>query len=618
MRTFFERAYERIRKMDGELLKIIAGAVVFAIALILDLCRVDVAAVIFYIISFLIVGAEVVVDAVISVIHRNPFDEKFLMSTASVCALIIGSYAEGTAVMLFYLVGDYFEKKAVHRSRLSIKALMDICPDKASVIRDGKEMTVPASEVKVGETLVIRPGDRFSVDCRVEEGESDTDTSPITGESVPRPVAPGDEVQSGCLNINGMLKCISIREQSESAASRILSMIEEASENKSKEEDFITSFSRYYTPAVVICAVLLAFIPPLLSMRGWVDSIRTALTFLVVSCPCALVISVPLAFFGGIGGAAAKGILYKGGSSFADMAGANIAVFDKTGTLTSGEFEIADIYAEDGDTAVLLNIAAAAETGSNHPVALCIRKMAEGELSVSGLSEFPGKGVSAVIGTERVLVGNRSLMEQENVRVDMKIPPNSVIVARDGRFAGYITVKDRIKPEARSAIAELIKLGFKKTVILTGDREENAVSVKRELGINELHASMLPDDKYKYIKKLSGSSDRVMYVGDGINDAPTLTAADVGVAMGGIGSEAAIEAADLVITSGNLSKLPEAVKTARSTIFIAKTNIIFALTVKIAMLILGAAGVVGMWGAVVADVGVSIVAILNSMRTLKK
>ena len=574
----------------------------------------------FYLIALLISGGEVFVDAVRGIFHRKFLDEKFLMSVASIGAVCIGEYAEGVAVMIFYLVGEYFQKRAVEHSRNSIRSLMDIRPDEATVLRDGKEERVDADDVAVGETVVIRAGERVPLDARVLSGSADIDTSALTGESIPRSVGPADTLDSGTVVLNGTLYLSAIRPAEDSAAARILDLVENAGDRKSKEENFITKFAKYYTPFVVVCAFLLAFIPPIFGWMPILVSVHRALLFLVVSCPCALVISVPMAFFGGIGGAASQGILYKGGNTFSPLARAQIFAMDKTGTLTDGTFRVRAVYPVGVTEKELLSIAASAEFGSHHPMALCLFEEVKDPARPDGQEEIAGKGVRATVDGSVVLVGNKKLLAEAGVThadLDLSVGAGVLFVAKDGEYLGRIEVADKIKPEAKDAIRALRALGVRKTVMLSGDRKENAERVGRELGLDEIRAELLPNQKYEQLEKLTATGHGVAYVGDGINDAPSLARADIGIAMGGIGSDSAIEAADVVIMSDDLERLPAAVAIARKTLLISKENIVFALGVKAAILVLGALGLVSMWWAVFADVGVAIIAILNSIRMLR-
>ena len=607
----------------SELGRIIIGSIFFVAGLITDyLMRAasfSLEAMILFIISLIVAGGPVFVDAVRGILRRDLLDEKFLMSVASIGAMLIYECSEGAAVMLFFLIGEYFEHKAVAKSRKSIKALMDIRPDEATVIIDGVETVLDADEVEVGSIIVIRAGERVPIDAVVITGTADVDTSALTGESLPISVAPGMTVSGGTVVLNGVLTAKTLRPASESCAARILDLVENANERKAKAESFITRFSRFYTPIVVGLALLLAIVPPLVKLTAWDEAVYRALIFLVVSCPCALVISVPMAFFGGIGGAAARGILYKGGNTFSSLAKADTFVFDKTGTLTGGEFSVKEIIPVGVSEDELRFYAASAEYGSNHPIAECIKNLCADAEKPSATTELAGKGIVANLSGKTVLVGNLRLMNDYEISLTADTYPDGVLfVAIDGVFSGYITVSDVVRDEAKDAITALRKSGMKRSVILSGDRCENVASVGRELGIDEMHGELLPENKYQKLEEIIKQSTKTAYVGDGINDAPSIALADVGIAMGGIGSDSAIEAADVVIMSDNLMKISEAAHIAKKTVRIATENIVFALGVKALILVLGAIGYADMWLAVFADVGVAALAILNSMRTLRK
>ena len=617
---------KKIKKlMKNELLVIIIGAVSLGIAFLLDkllsLTPLTIAA---YIVALIISGHQVFTDAVRGILRRDLLDEKFLMSVAAIGAMCIGEYAESVAVMVFYLVGEYFQHIAVRKSRDSIKGLMDIQPDEATVIENGCERVADAGDVAVGTKIVIRPGERVPIDCEVISGNADVDTSALTGESMPRAASVGSMLDSGTIVLNGVLYCKTVKAADESAAARVLNLVENANERKSKEENFITSFAHIYTPVVVGAAVVLAILPPLLGITPWHDAIIRALTFLVVSCPCALVISVPLAFFGGIGCAASSGILYKGGNTFAPIARADVFAFDKTGTLTTGELKISALHPVGMSKERLVSLAASAEYGSNHPIAMAIKRGDSSAAPAEELTEVAGKGIVATVAGNRVAVGNAALMEDtcKDSFTKSTVSSGVVYVSVDGRYAGYIEFSDTVKPEAKESLAALRSLGAKKCIMLSGDRRESAERVGGTLGLDEVYAELLPEDKFSKLEEIITSADKhtTVYVGDGINDAPSLARADVGVAMGSIGSDSAIEAADIVIVSDDLAKLPTAVSIARHTLRIAKENIVFALAVKLLMLVLIGTGAVGgavMWLGVFSDVGVCVLAILNSMRALR-
>lgn len=576
-----------------------------------------------YMIPYLLIGFDVLLKAARNICNGQVFDENFLMSLATVGALATGKHAEAVFVMLFYQVGELFQSYAVDRSRRSIAKMMEIRPDYAHVERDGKLIKVDPEELCVGDEIVVQPGERIPLDGKVLEGESLLDTAALTGESMPRAIRPGEHVLSGCINQTGVLRVEVEKEFEDSTVSKILELVENAGSKKAKAEHFITKFARWYTPAVVILALLLALIPPIF-VGGWADWLRRALIFLVISCPCALVISVPLSFFGGIGGASKQGILVKGGNYLEVLAKIKTVVMDKTGTLTEGRFSVQQISSVDVSQEVLLEWAALAESYSTHPIAICLREAWNGEKStqkrVAQVEEYSGKGVKAEIDGKKVYVGNLSLMEQLGISVpDKTLQGTAVYVAVDGQYQGCITVADTVKASAVQAIHSLKKLGVQRVVMLTGDRADIAQNVARTVGVDDYFAQLLPGDKVLRVEQLIESSQAgsTAFVGDGINDAPVLSRADVGIAMGAIGSDAAIEAADVVLMDDDLRKLPQAIKIARKTLRIVQQNIIFALGVKGIVLVMGAFDVVTMWEAVFADVGVSVIAILNAMRALK-
>ena len=600
--------------LENPKIRIAASALLLVVAIILEHCGIKIPSIIIYILALICAGAEVFADAVKGILRRDLLDEKFLMSIASVGAMILGEYNEGVAVMLFFLVGETFEKTAVRRSRNSIKALMEICPDEATVLIDGEEEVMDAEDVEPGSIILIRAGERVPLDCEIISGSTDIDTSSMTGEALPRSVGIGDVLDSGVMVISGAITCRTLRPLEQSAASRVLALVENATENKSKEENFITKFSHYYTPIVVALAAVLSIVPPVFGWLTLGESVHRALTFLVISCPCALVISVPMAFFGGIGAAASRGILFKGGNVFSKVATLKTIAFDKTGTLTSGEFAISEVIPVGVDSNELISLAASAEYGSNHPLALAIRAAAEKANEPTETREIPGEGVVAKIDGREVWVGNRNLMARLNIE---ELPEANVFVAADGEYLGAICLGDRIKTESKSAILEIKSLGTANTVILSGDRAENVEKIKNQLGLDTAYGELRPEEKFAHLERIIAETEgSVGYVGDGINDAPSLARADVGFAMGAIGSDSAVEAADAVIMSDDLSKIPEAIRIARKTISISWQNIIFAIGIKVLVMILGACGLANMWLAVFADVGVSVLAILNSMRTL--
>lgn len=606
-----------IKIFKNRIFRICTGGVLFAAALIVHGFGMWNLALALDIAALLISGAPVFVDAARGILRRDLLDEKFLMSVASIGAFFINEWSEGVAVMLFFLIGETFEKMAVKRSRNSIRSLMSIRPDEARVLTDTGEITVDADEVKVGNTVIIRPGERVPVDCLVVSGSADADTSAMTGESIPRSVKAGDTLDSGIVIINGMLRCECLRPAEESAASRILELVENASESKSKEENFITKFSHFYTPIVVISAVLLAVLLPIFKIAPVDDAIRRALMFLVISCPCALVISVPMAFFGGIGGAASRGILYKGGNVFSRVARADTVAFDKTGTLTNGKFKVRSVISYGVSKETVINYAAAAEQGSNHPIAKAVAALRSDLPTPKLVKEFTGEGIIASVDGHTVAVGNSALMKRARVTVN-KNPRGTVLVSLDGELIGELIISDKVKPNAPEALHNLSLLGVRRMAIISGDKAENVKAVADKLSITEAYYELTPEQKYDKLRELTVHSRSTVFVGDGINDAPALATADVGIAMGGIGQDSAIEAADVVIMADDLGKIPEAIKIARRTIGIAKFNIFFALGVKLLILFLGALGLTGMWLAVFADVGVAVLAILNSMRTLAR
>lgn len=576
-----------------------------------------------FVIPYLVIGWDVLWKAVRNIAHGQIFDENFLMALATVGAFGTGEFPEAVAVMLFYQVGEWFQGYAVGRSRQSIAKLMDIRPDYANIEQDGKLVEVDPDEVSIGQTIVIKAGERIPLDGVVLEGESTVDTAALTGESLPRDVAPGDDVISGCINQSGMLRVRVTKEFGESTVAKILDLVENASAKKAKAENFITKFARYYTPCVVIGAVLLALVPPLIA-GGWMMWIQRALIFLVISCPCALVISVPLSFFGGIGGASKCGILVKGGNYLEVLAKTQTVVFDKTGTLTKGVFNVTAIHPQECSEAALLEMAAYAESYSDHPISRSLKEAYAEEIDamrVSQVEEIPGRGVRATIDGRQVCAGNDKLMDEIGVlwhpchRVG-----TTVHVAIDGVYAGHIVISDEIKTDAARAIRQLKDEGVERTVMLTGDAKAVGESVAKELGLDEVYTQLLPADKVEKVEQLlkyRQGNGKLAFVGDGINDAPVLSRADLGIAMGAMGSDAAIEAADVVLMDDQPSKIATAIRIAKKTLIIVKQNIVFALAVKGLFLVMGAFGVANMWEAVFADVGVAVIAILNAMRALK-
>ena len=577
-----------------------------------------------YLIPYGIIGWDVLWRAIRNIKNGQVFDENFLMSVATVGAFGCGEYPEAVAVMLFYQVGELFQSVAVDRSRKSISALMDIRPDYANMERNGELVQVDPEEVSVGDVIVVKAGERVPLDGTVLEGTSSLDTAALTGESLPRDVQAGDEVVSGCVNLTGVLHVKVNKPFGESTVAKILDLVENSSSKKAKAENFITKFARYYTPAVVFAALALAALPPLLGMGPWLMWVQRALNFLVVSCPCALVISIPLSFFGGIGGASKQGILVKGGNYLEALAQAGIVVFDKTGTLTKGSFEVTAVHPQQVSEQELLELAALAERFSDHPISRSIQaacQSAPDPNRVTDAKEIAGHGVRAVVDGKTVLAGNQKLMDQFHIPFEDACHHVGTIihVAVDGVYMGHIVISDQVKEGAKETLRDLKAAGMRKTVMLTGDSQAVGQAVARQLGLDEVHAELLPGDKVDQVERLlqsKGPKEQLVFVGDGINDAPVLSRADIGVAMGAMGSDAAIEAADIVLMDDDLKKLPVAVRIARKTLRIVRENIVFALAVKFLVLILSALGVANMWWAVFADVGVSVIAILNSMRML--
>ena len=578
-----------------------------------------------FLLPYAVIGWDVLWRAVRNIARGQVFDENFLMALATVGAFCVGEYPEAVFVMLFYQVGELFQSYAVAQSRKSIASLMDIRPDYANIEQDGALIQVAPEEVAVGSAIVIKAGERIPLDGVVLEGSSTVDTAALTGESLPREVQSGDDVISGCVNLSGVLTVQVTRPFAESTVSKILDLVENSSSKKAKAEHFITKFARYYTPAVVLAAVALAFLPPLFTAISWTDSITRALNFLVVSCPCALVISVPLSFFGGIGGASRDGILVKGGNYLEVLARAEIVVFDKTGTLTKGVFNVTAIHPDDIPEARLLELAALAACYSDHPISRSLKEAYGKDIDasrVSGVEELSGRGVKAVVDGRPVCAGNDKLMEELGVKWHpCHRVGTTVHVAVDGIYAGHIVISDEVKEDAKAAVAALKALGVRKTVMLTGDAKAVGEAVAADLGLDEVHTQLLPADKVDRVESLLkqvSSKGALAFVGDGINDAPVLSRADIGIAMGGLGSDAAIEAADVVLMDDKPSKLSDAISIARRTLSIVRQNIFFALAVKALVLVLSAVGLATMWEAVFADVGVSVIAILNAMRALKR
>ena len=609
------------KKQKKILWRIIISAILLVGALLLP--TKGILRLITFLIPYLIIGYDVIWDAVRGILGGQLLDENFLMVIASVGAIVIGEYPECVAVMLFYQAGELFQSIAVGRSRRSIAELMEIRPDSASVERDGEIVEVDPEEVRIGETLVIRPGDKIPLDSVVIEGSSSLNTVALTGEALPKDVVPGDSLVSGCINLNGMLKARVTHLYEDSTVAKILELVENSTENKSRRESFITRFARWYTPIVVGCAVLLAILPPLLFGQNWSDWFKTALIFLVVSCPCALVISVPLSFFAGIGGASRKGILIKGSNYLEALSECDTAVFDKTGTLTNGTFTVTKICPAEGFSATeIVDYAAAAESFSSHPIAKSLMAASSKTIDenlIESASEMMGHGVRTKIGEKMIFCGNDKYM----AHIGCKFRPAEEIgtivhVCIDETYAGYIVISDTVKDKAKEAIEELRRSGITHTVMLTGDRSAAAKSVAETLGLEEYHAELMPGDKVDIIRELIRKDEKkVLFVGDGINDAPVLARSDVGIAMGKLGTDAAIEAADVVIMDDNPAKIALAMKISRKTLRIVKQNIVFALGVKFLVMILSVLGYSNMWAAVAADVGVAVIAILNAMRAYR-
>ncbi|MBP6125313.1 MAG: cadmium-translocating P-type ATPase [Leptotrichiaceae bacterium] len=579
---------------------------------------------IIYLTAYLIVGGDVVLKAFRNILKGQIFDENFLMSLATIGAFIIGEYPEGVAVMLFYQIGELFQDYAINKSRKSIADLMDIRPDYANVVRNGETIKVDPDEVNIGEEIIVKPGEKIALDGKIIDGYSVIDTSALTGESLPREVSPGDDILSGCVNMSGLIRIKVSKEFGESTVSKILDLVENASSKKSESEKFITKFAKYYTPIVVIIAILLAIIPPLvLKDATFNDWIYRALVFLVISCPCALVISIPLGFFGGIGGASAHGVLVKGSNYLEALSKTEMIVFDKTGTLTKGVFKVTEIVTKNISKEKLLEIAAYAESYSTHPISISLQNAYGKNIDnskISDVEEIPGHGVKAIVEDKVVLAGNNKLMKKMSIEYSTDEVIGTVVhIAMDGDYKGYIVISDEIKLDSKIAIKNLKNLGIKKTIMLTGDSKVVGEKVANELGLDLVYTELLPADKVQKVEELLKEKSKkgsLSFVGDGINDAPVLARADVGIAMGGLGSDAAIEAADIVIMDDEPSKIATTIKIAKKTLSIVKQNIFFALVVKFIVLILGAGGIATMWEAIFADVGVSVLAILNAMRAM--
>ena len=609
--------------MTKRLWRIIIGAALLATAVLLNLNN-EWLQIALFIISYIIVGGDVVKRAVKNIFKGQVFDENFLMSIATIGAFFIGEYPEGVAVMLFYQVGELFQSYAVGKSRKSIASLMDIRPDYANVKKGDELVKVDPDEVQIGDIIVIKAGEKIPLDGKVIEGSSMIDTSALTGESVPREVEVGSDILSGCININGVITAEVTKEFGESTVSKILDLVENASSKKSNSEQFITKFARYYTPVVVIIAVFLAIIPPLvIDGATFSDWIYRALAFLVVSCPCALVISIPLSFFGGIGGASKKGILVKGSNYLEALAETEIVVFDKTGTLTKGVFNVQEIHPEGVSKEELLELTAYVESYSNHPISLSLKRAYGKEIDngrISDVEEISGHGVIATVDGKKVMAGNIKLMKMMDIPYFKgELIGTAVHVAVNNKYIGYILIADEVKEDSAQAIKELKAANIKQTVMLTGDNKSVGSKVAKELGLDKVYAELLPADKVEKLEELfsqKSKKGKLAFVGDGINDAPVLARADIGIAMGGLGSDAAIEAADIVIMTDEPSKIATAMKISKKTLKIANQNIVFAIGIKIIVLILSAFGITTMWAAIFADVGVTIIAVLNAFRAL--
>ena len=609
--------------MKKRLARIIIGGILFVLGMVL---KTDNNYVEFgiYLAGYVIAGGDIVIRAVKNIFRGQVFDENFLMSVATIGAFIIGEYPEGVAVMLFYQVGELFQSYAVDKSRKSIASLMDIRPDFANVKRGCELIKTDPDEVRPGEIIVVKAGEKIPLDGKIINGNSLLDTSALTGESVPREVLPGSEVLSGCINLNGLITVEVTKEYGDSTVSKILDLVENATSKKAKTENFITKFAKYYTPTVVILAAFISIIPPLvINGASFGDWVYRGLTFLVISCPCALVISIPLGFFGGIGGASKKGILVKGGNYLEALAKTEIVVFDKTGTLTKGVFNVQEIHGSGIENSELLELAPYAESYSNHPISISLKNAYGKDIDnarIADVEEIPGHGVRAAVDDKIVLAGNDKLMATMNISYPKNEISGTVVhVAVNDVYAGYIVIADEIKEDSRKAIMELKKTRTHKTVMLTGDSKDVAENTAKKLGIDIVYSELLPDGKVEKLELLLSQKSpqgKLAFVGDGINDAPVLARADIGIAMGGLGSDAAIEAADVVIMTDEPSKIVDAVKISRKTLGIVYQNIFFALTVKLLILILAAVGIASMWGGVIADVGVSVLAILNAMRGL--
>ena len=610
--------------MNKKAIKIIIALILYIFAMIIKFNNELINNLIF-IISYIIVGFEILKKAIRNILKGKVFDENFLMSVATLGAFGIGEFPEAVAVMLFYQIGELFQSYAVDKSKKSIASLMDIRPDFANVYRNGKIEKVNPNEVKIGETIIVKPGEKIPLDGVIEEGTSTLDTKALTGESIPKEVTLKDEVLSGCINLSSVIKIKVEKEFEKSTVSQILDLVENASSKKSKSENFITKFAKYYTPIVVIIALILAIVPPLIIGGDFLSWIYRALSFLVVSCPCALVISIPLSFFGGIGGASKMGVLIKGSNYLEALSNVEIAVFDKTGTLTKGVFEVQEINPKGVSKEELLKIAAYAENYSNHPISKSLKQAYNEKIDENKIKKFEeisGQGIKAQIDGKNVLVGNEKLMQEKQIEYEKLSKIGTICyIAIEGKYAGNIVISDKIKEDAKKTIEELKKNNIKQTVMLTGDKKSVGESVAKQIGIDKVYTELLPQDKVKKVEELlktKSPKGKLAFVGDGINDAPVLAMSDIGIAMGGLGQDSAIEASDIVIMTDEPLKIVKTIKLSKKTMRIVKENIIFAISIKVLVLILTAFGLSTMWEAVFADVGVSILAIINALRALKK
>lgn len=608
--------------MKKEIIKILTSFVLFLVALLMPIDN-QIIKIAIYVIAYLVVGFEVLKEAIENIFKGEVFDENFLMAIATIGAFAIGEYPEAVTVMLLYQVGETFQDYAVDNSKKSIENLMNIRPDFANVLRENAEIKVNPEEVKVGEIIIVKPGEKIPLDGKIIDGESMLDTTALTGESVPRKANTGDNVFSGCINQTGLLRIQVTKKFGESTVSKILNLVENAEDKKSKSENFITKFAKYYTPVVVILAVIIAIVPLIIIKEAnFTEWLYRALSFLVVSCPCALVISIPLSFFAGIGGASKIGVLIKGGNYLEALANVNTVVFDKTGTLTKGVFEVQKVEEVGAPKQDIIKYSAYAENYSNHPIAVSIKKAYNEKIDeklISDINEISGKGISVKIENKQVLVGNEKLMQENNIEYTKCNEIGTVVyVSIENKYSGYILISDEIKEDSFKAIKEL-KDNKKQTIMLTGDKKEEGEDVAKKLGIDKVYTELLPDGKVKKVEELIKQKNGTLaFVGDGINDAPVLALSDIGIAMGGLGSDAAIEAADIVIMTDEPSKVNKAIKISKKTMRIVKQNIIFAISIKALVLILSAVGITTMWEAVFADVGVSVIAVLNAIRILKK